>query len=63
VGGDFYHFLPQNDEFLPQNDESIVIVLGDVSGKGLKAAMTGAIAIEALRFGRSKMQECVYASV
>ena len=42
VGGDFYQVLPQ------ENGSSLVVV-GDVSGKGLKAAMTGAIAIGALR--------------
>lgn len=42
VGGDFY-------QVLPQADESVLIVLGDVSGKGLQAAMTGALAIGALR--------------
>jgi sigma-B regulation protein RsbU (phosphoserine phosphatase) len=41
VGGDFY-------QVLPQTDGSIVIVIGDVSGKGLGAAMTGAFAIGAL---------------
>ncbi|HTZ57234.1 MAG TPA: PP2C family protein-serine/threonine phosphatase [Acidobacteriaceae bacterium] len=42
VGGDFY-------QVLPQTDGSILVVIGDVSGKGLKAAMTGALAIGALR--------------
>jgi hypothetical protein len=42
VGGDFYQVLTQNDGFA-------LIVVGDVSGKGLKAAMTGALAIGALR--------------
>ena len=42
VGGDFY-------QIFPQTDGSIVVVVGDVSGKGLKAAMTGALAIGALR--------------
>ncbi len=41
VGGDFY-------QVLPQTDGSIVVVIGDVSGKGLGAAMTGAFAIGAL---------------
>jgi len=41
VGGDFY-------QVLPQTDGSILVVIGDVSGKGLKAAMTGAFAIGAL---------------
>jgi serine phosphatase RsbU (regulator of sigma subunit) len=34
---------------LPQPDGSTIIVLGDVSGKGLKAAMTGTFALGALR--------------
>jgi hypothetical protein len=42
VGGDFY-------QVLCQADGSIMVVIGDVSGKGLKAAMTGALAIGALR--------------
>ena len=43
VGGDFYL------QVLRQADQSTLIVVGDVSGKGLKAAMTGALAIGALR--------------
>ena len=42
VGGDFY-------QVLEQPDGSTLLVLGDVSGKGLKAAMTGTLAIGALR--------------
>ena len=42
VGGDFYQVLE-----LP--DSSAWVVVGDVSGKGLKAAMTGTLAIGALR--------------
>lgn len=42
VGGDFY-------QILSQADGATLIVVGDVSGKGLKAAMTGALAIGALR--------------
>ena len=42
VGGDFY-------QVLEQADGSTLIAVGDVSGKGLKAAMTGALAIGALR--------------
>ncbi len=41
VGGDFY-------QVLPQSDGSIMVVIADVSGKGLKAAMTGAFTIGAL---------------
>jgi serine phosphatase RsbU (regulator of sigma subunit) len=42
VGGDFY-------QVLPQKDGATLIVIGDVSGKGLKAAMTGALVLGALR--------------
>jgi len=42
VGGDFY-------QVLPQSDGETLIVVGDVSGKGLKAAMTGTLAIGSLR--------------
>ena len=42
VGGDFY-------QVIQQPDGSTLIVVGDVSGKGLRAAMTGARAIGALR--------------
>ena len=42
VGGDFYQVLDGG------NGASLVVV-GDVSGKGLKAAMTGALAMGALR--------------
>jgi hypothetical protein len=42
VGGDFC-------QVLPRADESILIVIGDVSGKGLQAAMVGTLAVGALR--------------
>ncbi|MGB7265630.1 MAG: SpoIIE family protein phosphatase [Terracidiphilus sp.] len=42
VGGDFY-------QVLSDADGGALIVVGDVSGKGLKAAMTGALAIGSLR--------------
>lgn len=42
VGGDFY-------QVLEQSDGSTLVAVGDVSGKGLKAAMTGTLAIGALR--------------
>ena len=42
VGGDFY-------QVLERTDGSLLVVVGDVSGKGLKAAMTGTLAIGALR--------------
>jgi hypothetical protein len=42
VGGDFC-------QVLPRADGSILIVIGDVSGKGLQAAMLGTLAVGALR--------------
>jgi len=42
VGGDFYQVLTQANGLT-------LVVVGDVSGKGLKAAMTGTLAIGALR--------------
>ncbi|MES2223287.1 MAG: SpoIIE family protein phosphatase [Acidobacteriota bacterium] len=42
VGGDFF-------QILPGEDGSLLIVLGDVSGKGLKAAMTVSTIVGALR--------------
>jgi len=42
VGGDFY-------QVVPQSSGDHVIVIGDVSGKGLKAAMTGTLVLGALR--------------
>lgn len=42
VGGDFY-------QILPQQDGSSILVIGDVSGKGLQAAMKGTLALGALR--------------
>lgn len=42
VGGDFYQIIP-----LP--DGATLILIGDVSGKGLKAAMKGVLALGAIR--------------
>ncbi len=42
VGGDFF-------QVRPGNDRSLLIVIGDVSGKGLKAAMTVSAIVGALR--------------
>jgi serine phosphatase RsbU (regulator of sigma subunit) len=42
VGGDFY-------QIFPQNDGAVLFVVGDVSGKGLRAAMTGTLVLGALR--------------
>jgi hypothetical protein len=47
VGGDFFQIIPlagQSDQ-----GESAIIVLGDVSGKGLKAAMTVSLLVGAIR--------------
>lgn len=42
VGGDFY-------QIFPQSDGAQLLLVGDVSGKGLRAAMTGTLALGALR--------------
>lgn len=42
VGGDFY-------QVLPGSNRSLLVVVGDVSGKGLKAAMTASAVVGALR--------------
>jgi len=42
VGGDFY-------QVFSQSDDSALVIIGDVSGKGLKAAMTGTLVLGALR--------------
>jgi hypothetical protein len=42
VGGDFY-------QLLPGDDGSLLVVVGDVSGKGLRAAMTVSMIVGALR--------------
>jgi serine phosphatase RsbU (regulator of sigma subunit) len=42
VGGDFC-------QILPRPDGSILVAIGDVSGKGLQAAMLGTLAVGALR--------------
>ena len=48
VGGDFFQIIPL--EPLHGNDSgSTIIVLGDVSGKGLKAAMTVSLIVGAIR--------------
>jgi hypothetical protein len=45
VGGDFFQIIPLEGEHLG----STIIVLGDVSGKGLKAAMTVSLIVGAIR--------------
>ena len=42
VGGDFF-------QVLPLKDDSLLIVVGDVSGKGLQAAMNSSTLVGALR--------------
>jgi serine phosphatase RsbU (regulator of sigma subunit) len=46
VGGDFFQILPLDD---PRHGGSTLILLGDVSGKGLKAAMAVSLIVGALR--------------
>jgi hypothetical protein len=46
VGGDFFHVMPGNAR---EADGELLVVIGDVSGKGLRAAMTVAAIIGALR--------------
>jgi hypothetical protein len=55
VGGDFF-------QILPGSDGSLLIVVGDVSGKGLKAAMTVSAIVGALRgcTARSPAQVLAY---
>jgi hypothetical protein len=48
VGGDFFQILPIPNPADPENP-SAFIVLGDVSGKGLKAAMTVSLIVGSLR--------------
>jgi hypothetical protein len=43
VGGDFFQILPQS------NDGSVLIVVGDVTGKGLQAGMLVALIVGAVR--------------
>ena len=54
VGGDFF-------QILPGSDGSLLIVVGDVSGKGLKAAMTVSAIIGALRDWRERQPADVLA--
>jgi len=46
VGGDFYQVIPLPDD---TGEDGALIVLGDVSGKGLKAAMTVSLIVGTLR--------------
>lgn len=48
VGGDFFQILPISNTANPESP-SAFIVLGDVSGKGLKAAMTVSLIVGTLR--------------
>jgi hypothetical protein len=47
VGGDFFQIIPLPGQ--SNDDQSAIIVLGDVSGKGLKAAMTVSLLVGAIR--------------
>jgi hypothetical protein len=47
VGGDFFQIIPLPGQ--SGDDKGAVIVLGDVSGKGLKAAMTVSLLVGAIR--------------
>ena len=50
VGGDFFQIVPLDGTHLNgENQGSTMIVLGDVSGKGLKAAMTVSMIVGAIR--------------
>ena len=46
IGGDFFQILPTSDEAHPG---SIVVAVGDVSEKGLPAAMTVSLLVGTLR--------------
>jgi Stage II sporulation protein E (SpoIIE) len=50
VGGDFF-------QIIEQKDGSLVIVLGDVSGKGLKAAMLVSLIVGAIRMAVEALRE------
>jgi hypothetical protein len=54
VGGDFF-------QVLPGSDGSLLIVVGDVSGKGLQAAMTVSAIVGALRDSHERRPEQVLA--
>jgi hypothetical protein len=47
VGGDFFQIIPLKEDAM--NDGSTLIILGDVSGKGLKAAMAVALIVGTVR--------------
>jgi stage II sporulation SpoE-like protein len=53
VGGDFFQILP-NPSAADTQEPSAFIVLGDVSGKGLKAAMTVSLIVGTLRASASR---------
>ena len=56
VGGDFYHVVPDEDG-------SLLVVAGDVSGKGMKAAMLVAGVVGSLRSQSSRSPAGVLASL
>jgi phosphoserine phosphatase RsbU/P len=50
VGGDFFYIVPDENSGANDNKGSgLLVVVGDVSGKGLKAALTVSIIVGALR--------------
>jgi hypothetical protein len=49
VGGDFFQIIPLGGESGSDSGQVAIIVLGDVSGKGLKAAMTVSLLVGAIR--------------
>jgi hypothetical protein len=56
VGGDFF-------QVLPGSDGSLLIVVGDVSGKGLQAAMTVSAIVGALRVNNDRQPSVVLAQL
>ena len=57
VGGDFYWCSPVSQ------DGSLIVVVGDVSGKGLKAAMTVSVAMGILSVEKSKSPAAILANM
>jgi hypothetical protein len=49
VGGDFFQIIPLGGESGSDSGRVAIVVLGDVSGKGLKAAMTVSLLVGAIR--------------
>jgi phosphoserine phosphatase RsbU/P len=49
VGGDFFYVVPDESTGANNKDGGLLVVVGDVSGKGLKAALTVSTIVGALR--------------